>query len=107
MKVIEVPETVSVKPIGAQEKGEAKPISFKEFVSIHIDTYGQAKTPKQFRQLAKIHDALEASSGTMSVEDADYDLLKAALEEGKYIPGISRQLVSYYDAVDKAQDVKK
>jgi hypothetical protein len=106
MKVIEVPAAVTVKPVG-DGKGESKEIPFKEFVGVHIDTYAQAKTAKQFRQLAKIHDALEAANGTVTLEDADYELMKAALEEGKYFPGISRQLITYYDAIDKAQDVKK
>jgi hypothetical protein len=106
MKIIEVPATVTVKPITTQ-KGEDKAIPFKEFLGLHLDAYGNIKTPKQVRQLGKLFDAIEAGNGTISIEDADYDLLKAALEEIKYIPGVARQMVSYYDAVDKAQEVKK
>lgn len=105
MKVIEIPAPIKAKLIGS--KDEPKEIVFKEFLALHIDTFSGAKTPKQFRQLAKISDALEAGAGTFQVEDADYDLLKDCLNEGKYLPGVARQLIPFYDAIEKAQDVKK
>lgn len=101
MKVIEVPGTVEPKAFDA--KGTPKTVSFKEFLNLHLDTYGGAKTPKQIRQLAKVFDIIEKSDGHIELEDADYDLVKAACEDVKYVAGFARQLIPYYDAIDKAQ----
>jgi hypothetical protein len=45
----------------------------------------------------------------VSLEDADYDLLKAAVEAypTKLPPFIVRQHLSFVDAIEKAQEVKK
>jgi hypothetical protein len=106
MKILDVPADVTPKPI-AGRTDEPKPISFREWLTLHLDTYGGIKTPSQVRQAGKIVGAIEAGNGTMSFEDADFDVLKASLQENKYVPGIARQLTSFYDAVDKAQEVKK
>lgn len=106
MKIIDVPKSVSVKPI-AGGQGEPREISFKDFCTLHLDSYAEIKTPSQVRQAAKVFDALEAGGATLSLEDADYELLKAAAAAVKYVPGVARQMVSYFDAIDKAQDVKK
>ena len=105
MKVIEIPAPIKAKLIGS--KDEPKEIPFKEFLELHTDTFSGAKTPKQFRQLAKIAEALDGSKDTFQLEDADYDLLKECLNEGKYLPGVAKQLIPFYDAIEKAQDVKK
>ncbi len=107
MKIIDVPADVTPKPIGGKGGEDGKPISFKEWLTVHIDTYGGIKSPSQVRQAGKIVGAIEAGNGTMSFEDADFDVLKASLQESKYISGVARQLTSFYDAVDKAQEVKK
>lgn len=106
MRVIDVPGDVIPKGIMGKPTDE-KPVSFKEWLMVHIDTYGGIKTPSQVRQAVKIVDAIEAGNGTISIEDAEFDILKASLQESKYVPGVARQLVSFYDALDKAQEVKK
>ena len=106
MKIVDVPADVTPKGILGRES-DHKPVSFKEWLMIHIDSYGGIKSPSQVRQAGKIVDAIEAGNGTMTFEDADFDILKASLQESKYIPGVARQLTSFYDAVDKAQEVKK
>lgn len=105
MKILDVPPEVTPKPIGNSAQ-EQKPITFKEWLTIHLDTYGGIKTPSQVRQAGKIIAAIEEGNGTIKLEDAEFELLKGSLQEGKYLAGIARQLVTFYDAVDKAQDVK-
>lgn len=105
MKIIDVPADVTPKlPGGGGKEGEA--ISFKSWLTQHMDFYSVIKTPSQVRQAGKIIGAIEAGNGTIKLEDADFEVLKASLNEGKYIPGIARQLTAFYDAIDKTQDVK-
>lgn len=111
MKIIEVPATIKAKPFGTQalvnRDVEVPEMTFKDFLIIHLDSYSSVKSTKMVRQVNKIADAIEKSNGTISLEDADFDVLKAAVEEVKVVPGMARQLLSYYDAIEKAQDVKK
>lgn len=105
MKIIDVPADVIPKLPGSGGKdGEA--VSFKSWLTQHIDFYGGIKTPSQVRQAGKIIAAVEGGNGTIKLEDADFEILKASLQESKYIPGIARQLTAFYDAIDKVQDVK-
>lgn len=104
MRVIEIPATVTLKPLG--EGGKPEELSFKKWALLHIDHYAEVKTPGQIRQCAKIAAALE-KEGNTQLEDAEYELLKAAIGAPKFTPGASRQLISYYDAIDGAQEVKK
>jgi hypothetical protein len=105
MKVIEIPVSVVLKPWNEQMKAEE--MSFKKWALLHIDTYSEVKAPGQIRQCFKIASAMESAGSTVQLEDADYDLLKAACSQPKLMPGASRQLVAYFDAIDAAQDVKK
>lgn len=101
MKIITCPATVELKDV----QGEALP--FKKWLLTHIDTFEGVKTPSQVRRAAKIAGAIEESNGTVTLEDEDYEILKSAVASVKYVPKISRQVLSYYDAVDKAQEVEK
>lgn len=105
MKVIEIPDPINVKKIGLV--GNDETINFKGFILIHTDTYSACKTPGQIRQIGKIALALEGEGKTFQLEDAEYELLKECIKEGKYLPGTARQLIPFYDAIDGAQDVKK
>jgi len=104
VKVIDIPATIKTKPAGAAPEME---ISFKDWLVKHLDVYQEIKTVSQIRQASKIVDAIEAANGTLALEDADFAVLKGAVEKPFYVPGINRQLLPYYDAMDKAQDIKK
>lgn len=114
MKIIDVPETVKVgkveSPLADQLPAE---VTFKEFLRLHVDNYTQVKTPKQIRQVAKVYDAIENAKAdekgheTIVLEDADYEILKAAVDESKYMPGLARQLLAFNEAVENPQTVKK
>jgi hypothetical protein len=102
MKIITVPEKAVIK----DEKGAPVEldIPFKSFLITHIDNYGDTKTVSQIRQAQKLIDKIEAGNGTISLEDEQYKLLKAACEKIVYRPVVSRQLIGYYDAVEKATE---
>jgi hypothetical protein len=106
MKLIKAPEkSIVVKhPTSNDEKKVEKEISFTEFVTTCIDNYVEIKTPKQWRQAQKVVAAVEAMNGTLQLEDAEYELLKAAVEKGgSYAPFAGRQLVDFAEAVENAE----
>lgn len=108
MKIIEVPAAIKVK-LRTQDGDKETDGKFAEWATNVLDFYSEVKTVKQVRQVQKIADALEVANGTVSLEDADYDLLKAAVEAypTKLPPFIVRQHLSFVDAIEKAQEVKK
>lgn len=106
MRIIKVPEKVVIK----DEKGapaEGLDIPFKKFLTDHIDNYGETKTVSQLRQAQKVIDKIEGGNGTISLEDAEFDILKNACSKIIYRPVLARQLFAYYDAVEQAEEVKK
>lgn len=102
MKIITVPKDVKVK-VGEEEKV----FPFKESLIFHLDNYAEIKSVSQLRDAQKVIDAIEAGNGTISLEDEQFKLLKAACDKMCYRPVIARQLISYYDALEKAEEVKK
>lgn len=93
MRIITVPAEITVKD---------KAFPFKEVLVMHLDNYVELKTVSQSRDAAKIIDKIEAANGTLSLEDAQYDILKAACAKVVYVPYITRHLLGYYDAVEGA-----
>jgi len=102
MRLITCPADVVVK----LDDGE-KEFPFKKTLVAHLDNYGELKTVSQIREAQKVIDAIEAGNGTIALEDTQYDLLAAACKRVIYIPRVTRQLIAYYDAIDKAEEVKK
>jgi hypothetical protein len=108
MKIITVPEQIVMKDEkGAPIPTETLDITFRSFLVKHIDVYGEVKTTSQLRQAQKVIDAIEAGGGTISLEDEQYKILKAACEKNAYNSFLGRQLLKYYDAVEAAEEVKK
>lgn len=103
MKIITVPADVKVK-IGDEETDL---FTFKKALIAHLDNYAEIKSVSQLRDAQKVIDAIEAGNGTISMEDEQYKLLKAACEKLVYKPLIARQLMTYYSAVEGAEDLKK
>src|SRR5689334_23139506 len=102
MRIVTIPPPVNAKPVG---NGPSEEISFKKFVMVHLDSYSAIKTWVQIRQAGKIADKLEQGTESVALEDAEYDILKGALGEIKYLPGVARQLIAFYDAFEGAQEV--
>jgi hypothetical protein len=103
MKIITVPKEVTVTLEGM----EPKEFPFKKALILHLDNYGDLKTISQIRDAQKVIDAIEAGNGTISLEDKQYELLAAACKGRVYHPTVTRQLLSYYSAVEAAEDVEK
>ena len=99
MKIITVPADVTVKLPGVEER---KVYSFKEALILHMDNYVDLKTISQSREASKVIDAIEKGNGTISLEDKQYEILAAACKNRVYHQTITRQLLSYYDAIDAA-----
>ena len=108
MKTITVPAPILVN-LKRREGDEAVEQKFPDWATNIIDFYAEAKTLKQVRQVQKIVDALASANGFVTLEDADYELLKAAVEQypTKLPPVIVRQHLGFVDAIENAEDVKK
>lgn len=102
MKIVTVPQDITIK-FGDGEKV----FTCKEVLLFQLDTYAEVKTLSMVRQAAKVAEAIEKGNGTISLEDADYDLLKAACQKIAYVTKVSRQLIPFYEAVEKAEAVAK
>ncbi len=102
MKIITVPKELEV-----ELNKEKKPLTFREFLFNHLDYYAEYKTPKMVRQVVKISHAIDEMKETLVLEDEDCALLQAACTAVKYLPVMSKQIEPYWNAVEKAEEVKK
>ena len=105
MKVVDVPEVVKI-PLTLEE---TRDFTFVEFLRGAFDQYepfGQGIA--NVRQALKLHGQLDTLNGEKVIrfEDADFTVMKSAVEKSKWRPAVSRYLISFFDAVEKAQDVK-
>lgn len=106
MRIVTVPAPIKVA-LASRKDLDPTDISLKDFLTTHLDGYSAVKTPSQVRQVCKIMDAVEKGNGTMAFEDADFEVVKGAVQEGgKYVPGVARQLIAFYDALDNAETLK-
>ena len=111
MKVLDIPATVPVSKVRGRGGVEVElHHSFVQFLTISMEAHEPCgKGAKNIRQYDKVMTILEAVTPETTVlqfEDADLDLVKAAVEAFPWIPSASRAMLSYYDAMEKAQDVK-
>lgn len=98
MKVITSPVAITIN-LGDR----AVTHEFKKFLVEAIDLHQPAgRTIKMIRQAAKIVDVIEGSNGTIKLEDADYELLKSALDSVAWNPAVARRLLPFFDAVEGA-----
>lgn len=109
MKRIQIPEDLTVK-LQTKEGGTSVTIKFKEFIVNALDGYQpNGKSVKQIRQMMKIIDKVEKADGTILLDVADYDIIKASLhlegDGGSWMPNVARQVISFFDAVEQAEEV--
>ena len=100
-KVIDVPE-----PVKLNGKDDFK---FAEFLEAALDMYEPlGKGIKSIKQAVKIHTILEAMNGekTLRLEDADFEVVKAAVDAGKWLPKAARLMLPYFEALEAPQNVK-
>jgi hypothetical protein len=109
MKIIDIPADIQIRLKTQTGEDKLEPRKFVVWAEEIVDFYGEVKTLKQVRQVQKITDALKSANGTMQLEDADYDLFKAAVEAypTKLPAFITKQHLPFIDALERAQEVKK
>lgn len=109
MKTIQVPGAQKASVIGRDGETTLE-VSFAEFVTLHLDSYAEIKTPAQHRQVNKVLALLEKQGAdktpAVALEDADYALVKASIQKSAYVPRAARQLLAHVDAIESAEEVK-
>ena len=106
MKIIDIPEPVAVAK--DQDNKDVK-IPFMDFIRNSLDMYEKlGKGIKQIRQAVKIHGIIDSVNGEKVIrfEDTDYEVVKEAVDSAGWKPVAARKMLSFYDAVEKAQNVK-
>lgn len=117
MKIIKVPRPVAVifKPRGflRQDGREPEPITkefgFKDFVCAAVEgTELFGKGLKNIRKGSRIIAGVESMDGKpeLALEEEDYQALKDAVEGFAWSPPVAMQCLSYFEAIEKAEDVK-
>lgn len=97
-KIIECPPNVQF-----EDRSE----SFASFLTNAMDLYApNGKGIKQIRQAVKIMGIVEQANGTLTLEDADYEVVKAAVESCAWKPQFARKALPFFEAVEAAKDAK-
>jgi len=109
MKIVDIPAKAERKVAKRAGADVVIDNTFVQFLRISMESHEPCgKGAKQVRQYGKIMDILDAAtpeSKVLQFEDADFSVVGAAVEAMNWIPEAGRAMQSYYDAVDKAQDV--
>lgn len=109
MKIIDVQKPLEVKFQTTQGE-KVEEVKFKDFLVNHLDAYSAdwAKSLQQLRQINEIVKIVEAGNGTITFErNDDWEVYEAALKIPRYKGHPGRQLLPFYEAALKAQDVTK
>jgi len=82
--------------------------AFESTVNLGLDTshvLAGGLSPKQLRISIKVFDKLEATnSNYIILEDQEFELVKKAVQEGKFPTGLSRVVDQLMTFVDEAHD---
>lgn len=112
-KIITIPPPVKVpiprivKGVVVEEEVEKTIVEYIREACDGHDPFRQG--PKNARQYMKIMDTLEKLNGDSAIrfEDADYDAVKEACLNAQWLtPKINAAYQVFWDAIEKAQDVK-
>lgn len=112
MKLIDVPKDVTVDVYFVNRelpKDEKSTNTFREFVELALDNFDQlGKGYKNVVQAVKIHSTLKGCTAgdPLQFEDDDFKVIKDAVEKMAWKPGFARQALSFFEAIENAQDVK-
>lgn len=113
MKVIDIPESVTISFLRRAENGiveTEQQVPFLQFLQESLDQYADfSKGAKQARQYDQLCRVIEAVNGEKVVRfgPADFEVVRSAVEAARWIsPKVNRAYLPYYEALEKAQDVK-
>jgi len=104
MKIIDAPSPVVFE--AKDDKGNAvvQEFPFKKFLQTSVESYEPAgKGIRMIRQADKILNAIEGMDGHLTLEDEEFNVLKAAVEAMPWKPPAARKFIPFYEAVEKAQ----
>jgi hypothetical protein len=114
VKIIDVPDPIrmtlrQVRSVGAETVTVEGDLSwtFADFLQLSLDEYAPlGRGLKQIRQAVRISGILEKLNGAkeFQMEDADFAVVKEAVEARGWNAGVARRLLPFFEAVDKARD---
>lgn len=112
MKIITVPkplEKISIVvllPAGIPGEKEIT-LTFGQWLQTALDQYlPLGKGPKAQRQAAKIAESIEQANGAIRLEDADFEVVKAAVETFQFQPKVNRHAGLFWAAIENVQETK-
>jgi hypothetical protein len=108
LRIVDVPKDLTLKLMDDQGNDVEQVMTFKKFAVYHLDAYSveQKLSLSQLKQLQAIVDVVEAGNGTMTFKrDDDWEVYKTALGTPRYRGRAGRQLIPFYDAAVKCQEV--
>lgn len=108
MRQIKIPDVVTIELESGDSRSAKFQVSFFKFMEVQLDGYGEneKRTPVQMRQVNKVLDRVSAATDMLNLEDADFDLVKAACKVSQFVPRVGRKLLAFFDAIEAAQEVK-
>lgn len=105
MRVIDCPSPAKIKAFEGDAERELK---FMDFLLSAIDVHQEfGMGLPTIRQGVKLANAVEAMNGTLTLENADFDALKRAVDGCKWKVPIARgaEKGGFFAAFEKAQDI--
>lgn len=106
MKLLQIPKPITIT-YSAPSGERSEEVTFQKFLSLHLDAL-EPKTWAQIRIVEAISRTVEKADGThISLEDAQYDVLKDAIEKPRYLMPFAKKMLSFADSVENPEEVKK
>lgn len=110
MKVIQVPQDITLTVVDREGNDGAEVMTFKRFATTHVDAYSNkfAQNLNQLLQIKAVVDIIEKGNGTIVFDRADdFQIYEEAMKAILFKGSIGRQLIPFYLAAQKAEEVKK
>jgi len=85
-------------------------MTFKRFATTHVDAYSKkfAQTLNQLLQIKAVVDIIEKGNGTIVFERADdFQIYEEAMKAILFTGSLGRQLIPFYLAAKKVEEVQK
>jgi len=112
-RVIDVPDPVKVLAMDMEKRAIIKvDYSFFDFIGEAIENYqplGRGrKAAKQGKRIETLVDEGEqAKAKTLKMQDEDFETVVAAVDAMAWKPSYNREFPPFYEALEKAQEIKE
>jgi len=106
MKKIKIVDKITLKNLPKPGGGTGEvDYTMKEWIGELLDNYsGFGKGVKGIRQAIKIEKAFADADNDFTIDDAEWNALKKAMEDVTLNPKVARQIIAFYDAIEGATD---